>query len=187
MQNLDSYIFTHLENTKSNHIKLKKNENIDAEIISIIMESLKDNNSSVNETTEFISIDSSYDGNGITMSVFNKPSLEKGREKNLVKLANEVSKKFKKVNISYDVRPGIGFIFIITSSFISYYNLKDDYDTLYYAEDEEDKLNTDLHQKITTEKNEKIKIEKFIESMLTDMKLALLDASLYLDEKINEW
>lgn len=185
--NLDTFVINTL-NKDSDYILLKNKDSIDNEIISNIMADIKSRENKLKETTEFILIDNGVDGLGISMSIFNRPIMRDGNKnqvEGLVSLANETNKKFKVVNVSYINKPSIGFIFVITASTITYKSLCDEYDSLLFANDEiDDKENEEENNQIKQEKELKEKIESIIRTALVDMKLAILDASLYIDDKL---
>lgn len=182
MINLDNYVISQLSD-ENNYVRIKSPERIDDEILSMILSEIKNKENKVNETTSFISLDNSFDGLGLCLSIYNSP-LSKDYEK-LKKLANEINKKFKKVNVSYSLKPSFGFVFVLTASFIAYNDFSSDYEMLLYADDEPGD-DHETNSTIQKEKEEKERIEKMIRFVLTDMKLAVLEASLYIDERVYE-
>ena len=182
MKSLDKYVIAQLKK-EDNRVMMNSSDNCiqvtDFSIIALKFESLGSLEILfVNLTTNVINI------SGIIMSVYNAP-LSNEYEK-LKDLANELNKKFKKTNVSYIIKPSIGFVFIITISFISYGALNSNYDMLFYADDEigEDK---ELNAKIEGERKQKSDIEGLMDTILIDMKLALLETSIYIDERVSEW
>lgn len=183
MKSLDKYVIAQLKK-EDNRVMMNSSDNFDSKILSLILREMKQKEQKINESTEFIFLDDSFTGDGIIMSVYNAP-LSNEYEK-LKDLANELNKKFKKTNVSYIIKPSIGFVFIITISFISYGALNSNYDMLFYADDEigEDK---ELNAKIEGERKQKSDIEGLMDTILIDMKLALLETSIYIDERVSEW
>ena len=182
MNSLDNYVISQLSD-ENNYIKIKSPERIDDEILSSILNEFKKKESNVNESTSFLCIDNSFSGHGLCLSIYNAP-LSNDYEK-LKSLANEINKKFKKINASYSLKSSVGFLFVLTASFIAYSEISDNYDMLLYADDEPGD-DQEINAIIEREKKEKEEIERMIRYILVDMKLAVLEASLYIDERVHE-
>lgn len=155
-----------INNEDDHNVFLKNNESINKEIKKQFLQNIESNSKELTESTYFISVDNDSLLKSMTISLFNLPYEHQSQKISLI--ANEINKKFKNTNVSYENVKNVA-LFIISSSFYFFQDTDLDPDLLLLWEDDENY------------KEEIEKLEKKISSIFNSMKIALLDTSMELD------